>query len=81
MGPRRLRAEAQEIAAGQRHQERAHRQEQRRLGQEQADPEERGKLNRLTSRYFSLAREEEAEGKNLFAQRLDDEIYWLHTHP
>ena len=41
----------------------------------------RGKLNRLPSRYFSLTRQEEAEGKNLFAQWLDDEIYWLHPHP
>ena len=37
--------------------------------------------NRLTRRYFSLAREEEAEGKNLFAQRLGPEIHWLHPHP
>ena len=39
------------------------------------------RLNRLTDRYFSLAREEEAEGKNLFAQRLGNEIHWLHPHP
>ena len=39
------------------------------------------RLNRLTSRYFSLAREEEAERKNLFVQRLGSEIYWLHPHP
>ena len=39
------------------------------------------RLNRLTRRYFSLAREEEAEGRNLFAQRLGDEIFWLHPHP
>ena len=39
------------------------------------------RLNTLTPRYFSLAREEEAEGRNLFAQRLGDEIYWLHPHP
>ena len=39
------------------------------------------RLNRLTRRYFSLAREEEAEGRNLFTQRLGDEIYWLHPHP
>ena len=37
--------------------------------------------NRITRRYFSLAREEEAEGKNLFAQRLGNEIHWLHPHP
>ena len=37
--------------------------------------------NRITERYFSLAREEEAEGKNLFAQRLGNEIHWLHPHP
>ena len=39
------------------------------------------RLNTLTTRYFSLAREEEAEGRNLFAQRLGDEIFWLHPHP
>ena len=39
------------------------------------------RLNRITRRYFSLAREEEAEGRNLFAQRLGNEIYWLHPHP
>ena len=39
------------------------------------------RLNRLTGRYFSLAREEEAEGKNLFAQRLGKDIHWLHPHP
>ena len=37
--------------------------------------------NRITERYYSLAREEEAEGKNLFAQRLGNEIHWLHPHP
>ena len=37
--------------------------------------------NRITERYFSLAREEEAEGKNLFAQKLGNEIHWLHPHP
>ena len=38
--------------------------------------------NRLTARFFSLAREEEAEGKNLFAQRLrGEDIHWLHPHP
>ena len=37
--------------------------------------------NSITRRYFSLAREEEAEGKNLFAQRLGNEIHWLHPHP
>ena len=39
------------------------------------------RLNRITERYFSLAREEEAEGKNLFAQKLGNEIHWLHPHP
>ena len=39
------------------------------------------RLNRLTDRYFSLAREEEAEGRNLFAQRLGNKIHWLHPHP
>jgi hypothetical protein len=39
------------------------------------------RLNRVTRRYFSLAREEEAEGRNLFAQRLGNKIYWLHPHP
>ena len=39
------------------------------------------RLYRLTDRYFSLAREEEAEGKTLFAQRLGNEIHWLHPHP
>ena len=37
--------------------------------------------NRITKRYLSLAREEEVEGKNLFAQRLGNEIHWLHPHP
>ena len=36
---------------------------------------------RLTRRYFSLAREKEAKGKNLNAQRLGPEIHWLHPHP
>ena len=36
---------------------------------------------RIIRRYFSLAREEEAEGENLFAQRLVNEIHWLHPHP
>ena len=39
------------------------------------------RLNRVTRRYFSLAREEEAEGRNLFAQRLGNEIHWLHPNP
>ena len=39
------------------------------------------RLNRLTDRYFSLAREEEAEGMNLFAQRRGNVIHWLHPHP
>ena len=37
--------------------------------------------NTLTRRFFSLARDEEAEGRNLFAQRLGPEIHWLHPHP
>ena len=37
--------------------------------------------NRITERYFSLAREEEAEGKNLLAKKLGNEIHWLHPHP
>ena len=37
--------------------------------------------DRIIRRCFSLAREEEAEWKNLFAQRLGNEIHWLHPHP
>ena len=36
--------------------------------------------NKITRRYFRLAREEEAEGRNLFAQKMGKEIHWLRPH-